>query len=67
MLTNIYFTSNTVFHFNSGLQDGSYTVVFFSPEILDNIDRWRFFLESSVYADAVAMIAVDEAHLLQSW
>lgn len=50
-----------------GLEDGSYTVVFLSPEILDSIDKWRFFLESSAYTDAEAMLAVDEAHLLHSW
>jgi superfamily II DNA helicase RecQ len=57
----------TIFYFNSGLEDESYTVVFLSPEILGSIDMWRFFLESSAYTDAVALLAVDEAHLLHSW
>jgi hypothetical protein len=39
----------------------------FPPEVLQQLDRWRFFIESKVYEDSVAVIAVDEVHLLQSW
>jgi superfamily II DNA helicase RecQ len=51
-----------------GISAGDYSILYMSPEILLNFDSWGdTILNSSTYKDRVALIAIDEAHILASW
>ena len=50
--------------FEQQLYEGSFQVVFFSPEALLCNDTWRELLQTSVYQKNVV---IDEAHLVKKW
>ncbi|MCG8623522.1 MAG: DEAD/DEAH box helicase [Proteobacteria bacterium] len=53
--------------FEQQLYEGSFQVVFFSPEALLCNDTWRELLQTSVYQKNVVAFVIDEAHLVKKW
>ena len=53
--------------FEQQLYEGSFQVVFFSPEALLCNDTWRELLQTSIYQKNVVAFVIDEAHLVKKW
>ena len=53
--------------FEQQLYEGSFQVVFFSPEALLCSDTWRELIQTSVYQKNVVAFIIDEAHLVKKW
>ena len=53
--------------FAEELHEGSYQVVFFSPESLLTVEAWRDMLVSDVYRGNVVGFIVDEAYCVKKW
>ena len=49
------------------LYEGSFQVVFFSPEALLCNDTWGELLQTVVYQKNVVAFVIDEAHLVKKW
>lgn len=53
---------------NTGIKAGDFSIIYMSPETLFNSDLWGdMILNSEVYKERVCLIAIDEAHILESW
>ena len=51
-----------------GIKKGEYSVLYMSPETLLDMEPWgHLILHSRIYQDIVTLIAIDEAHILESW
>ena len=50
-----------------GVKNGSYRVVFFTPEMLLERSRWRKLLLGEVYSTRLRTVAIDEAHTVKKW
>lgn len=62
-LSIIYMSPETLF--NSDLWGD---MIYMSPETLFSSDLWGdMILNSEVYKERVCLIAIDEAHILESW
>ena len=49
------------------VQTGAFQLVFFTPELLIENNRWRKVLMSDVYATRLKAFVVDEAHTVSKW
>ena len=49
------------------LYEGSYQIIFFSPEALLCEDTWREMMQTQVYKENVVAFVIDEAHLVKKW
>ena len=49
------------------LYEGSYQIIFFSPEALLCDDTWRDMMQTQVYKENVVAFVIDEAHLIKKW
>ena len=57
-----------MFGLNIGVKKGEYSILYMSPETLLNLEAWKdILLSSNMYAEKVSLIAIDEAHILESW
>ena len=48
------------------LCEGSYQIIFFSPEALLCDDTWREMMQTQVYKDNIVAFVIDEAHLIEN-
>lgn len=46
---------------------GSYQLVFFTPELLLDSNKWRKVLLGDVYSKRLRVFVVDEAHTVKKW
>ena len=51
----------------TGVEEGQYQLVFFSPEQLLARNSWRSMLRTDIYWDNLVAFAVDEAHCVKKW
>ena len=49
------------------IEDGIYSHVYFSPESVLSLQRWRNMLQSPQYKNHCVVVAVDEAHCISQW
>ena len=49
------------------IEDGIYSHVYFSPESVLSLQRWRNMLQSPRYKNHCVPVAVDEAHCVNQW
>lgn len=49
------------------LQDGSYQIIFISPEALLSGTEWKRLLCTDVYRESLAAFIIDEAHCIKKW
>ena len=49
------------------LYEGTYQIIFFSPETLLCDDTWKEMMQTQVYKDNVVAFVIDEAHLVKKW
>ena len=49
------------------VRNGHYQLVFFSPEALLGVRRWRQMLQGELYSQRIAAFVVDEAHCVKKW
>ena len=47
--------------------NGLYQLVFFSPEALLGVHRWRQMLQGELYSQRIVAFIVDEAHCAKKW
>jgi superfamily II DNA helicase RecQ len=63
----VYATDREATHKNKSLTEGSYQIIFISPEALFRGTRWRKILSSDTYKRKLAAFVVDEAHCIKKW
>ena len=51
----------------SGVFEGKYQLIFFTPELLINKRKWRELLKGAVYESRLRAFVIDEAHTVQKW
>ena len=51
----------------NGVSNGTYRLVFFTPEMLLLKKKWRLLLTSSRYQENLKALIVDEAHVVKNW
>lgn len=49
------------------VENGSYSIVYGSPESWLGETKWRKMLSSDIYQNSVRAVAVDEAHVICHW
>ena len=49
------------------IEDGTYSIIYASPESVLPSSRWRRILSGSRFADCCICIAIDEAHCIRQW
>ena len=49
------------------VENGSYSVVYGTPESLSGETKWRKMLSSDIHQNSVRAVAVDEAHVICHW
>lgn len=49
------------------VENGSYSIVYGSPESWLGETKWRKMLSSKIYQNSVRAVAVDEAHVICHW
>ena len=49
------------------IENGVISYVFFSPESILSLERWRKVLTSNVYKEVCIGIVVDKAHCISQW
>ena len=49
------------------VRNGHYQLVFFSPEALLGVRRWRQMLQGELYSQRIVAFVVDEAHCVKKW
>jgi superfamily II DNA helicase RecQ len=49
------------------LEQGTFSIVYGTPEAWLTNERWRSMLNNSTYSKKLCAIAVDEAHVIKQW
>ena len=53
-------------HF-AGVLEGTYQLVFFTPEMLLLKKKWRHILMNDRYSEGLKAFVIDEAHVVKKW
>lgn len=51
----------------TGVAQGFYQLVFFTPEMLIASKKWRRVIESDAYDERLEALVIDEAHCVKKW
>ena len=60
-------TSDTNDETKDGVVKGEYNLVYFTPELLLEQNRWRRLLQTRHYVNRLRAFVVDEAHCVNKW
>lgn len=62
-----YVSSDISHEVNTGVEEGQYQFVFFSPEQLLTKSSWRSMLRTDIYFENLVALVVNEAHCVKKW
>ena len=51
----------------AGVLEGTYQLVFFTPEMLLLKKKWRHILMNDRYSEGLKAFVIDEAHVVKKW
>ena len=60
-------TANTSEEIKTGVIKGAYSLVYFTPELLLEHEKWRKLFQQEQYTRRVNGFVVDEAHCIKKW